>query len=103
MNPGLHTGPPTAQTQAVAVGLRQLPGSLVQEASAKGLVLFAHGSGSSRLSPRNQRVAQSLQRRGLATLLFDLLQADEAASRAHVFDIEPLAGRRGEALAWVRQ
>ena len=60
---------------------------------ARGIVLFAHGSGSSRLSPRNVAVAKVLQGAGLGTLLFDLLSADEADVRANVFDIELLAER----------
>lgn len=69
--------------------------------SPAGIVLFAHGSGSSRLSPRNRFVAESLQRAGLATLLFDLLTEDEAAHRANVFDIAHLAERLDQAASWV--
>ena len=58
-----------------------------------GIVAFAHGSGSSRLSPRNVEVAASLERRGCATLLFDLLTETEALDRRNVFDI-PILGRR---------
>jgi pimeloyl-ACP methyl ester carboxylesterase len=65
-----------------------------------GLVIFAHGSGSSRLSPRNQFVAGQLQARGLATLLFDLLTDEEARDRRNVFDIPLLALRLGAALEW---
>jgi pimeloyl-ACP methyl ester carboxylesterase len=65
-------------------------------------VLFAHGSGSSRLSPRNTFVAEALHRAGIATLLFDLLTEQEAADRANVFDIPLLADRLGRASAWVR-
>ncbi|MCW3475252.1 dienelactone hydrolase family protein [Limobrevibacterium gyesilva] len=65
-----------------------------------GIVLFAHGSGSSRLSPRNNFVARELQQAGLATLLFDLLTEDEAASRACVFDIALLADRLSHAARW---
>jgi putative phosphoribosyl transferase len=70
-------------------------------APARGIVLFAHGSGSSRLSPRNTFVAEALQRAGLATLLFDLLTEAEAASRANVFDIALLAERLDQAATWV--
>jgi len=84
----------------VAFGAMALPGTLAIPAGARGLVIFAHGSGSSRLSPRNRFVAERLQEAGLATLLFDLLTDDEAADRANVFDISLLAGRVGEALAW---
>jgi dienelactone hydrolase len=72
-------------------------------AGARGIVLFAHGSGSSRLSPRNNYVAEALRRVGLATLLFDLLSVEEAADRAKVFDIRLLAERLLLATDWVRQ
>jgi putative phosphoribosyl transferase len=68
-----------------------------------GIVLFAHGSGSGRLSPRNNFVAQALRENGLATLLFDLLTVEEARDRRNVFDIELLARRLLMATAWVRQ
>jgi putative phosphoribosyl transferase len=70
-----------------------LPGTLTVPAHAAGLVVFAHGSGSSRHSPRNRMVAEGLVARGLATLLFDLLTEDEGNDRARVFDI-PLLGTR---------
>ncbi len=80
-----------------------LPADLVVPEQAQGLVLFAHGSGSSRLSQRNRWVAEVLQQRGLATLLFDLLTEDEARDRRKVFNI-PLLGRRVElAMDWVDQ
>ena len=68
-----------------------LPGTLVHPASGQGIVLFAYGSGSSRLSPRNRLVAERLQQTGLGTLLFDLLQPEEADNRRDVFDIGLLA------------
>jgi putative phosphoribosyl transferase len=67
----------------------------------RGVVLFAHGSGSSRFSPRNTRVARALQRSGLGTLLFDLLLAGEEAARRNVFDIPLLAERLLMATHWV--
>ena len=67
---------------------------------AKGLVIFAHGSGSGRLSPRNNMVAAGLREAGLATLLLDLLTPDEEEDRANVFDIPLLAGRLVRASAW---
>lgn len=79
-----------------------LPGTLVHPAAGWGIVLFAHGSGSSRLSPRNRFVAERLQRKGLGTLLFDLLQPDEADDRRNVFDINLLAERLALATDWVR-
>ena len=88
--------------EQVFIGHRELPGDLVMPVGAYGVVVFAHGSGSSRSSPRNIRVAQSLQCRGLGTLLLDLLTEAEAAQRANVFDIPLLADRVKEALRWVR-
>jgi putative phosphoribosyl transferase len=64
-------------------------------------VAFAHGSGSGRLSPRNLRVAETLEQRGLATLLFDLLSAEEAQDRRLVFDIALLADRLSAATDWL--
>ncbi|HEY4400484.1 MAG TPA: alpha/beta family hydrolase [Acidimicrobiia bacterium] len=79
----------------------QLPGHLTIPAGARGLVVFAHGSGSGRHSPRNQAVARALNGAGLGTLLFDLLSPHEEADRANVFDIPLLAGRLGAATAWL--
>ena len=76
-----------------------LPGDLSVPEEAPGVVLFAHGSGSSRLSPRNQSVARQLQARGLGTLLFDLLTPEEAARRCSVFDVGLLADRLVRATA----
>jgi putative phosphoribosyl transferase len=70
---------------------------------ASGIVLFAHGSGSSRLSPRNTYVASVVRDAGIATLLFDLLTEDEAADRANVFDVDFLAQRLGDATTWIRR
>lgn len=78
-----------------------LRGDLEVPDRARGIVLFAHGSGSSRLSPRNRYVAEVLEGRGFATLLFDLLTEAEAAVRARVFDIPLLAGRLLVAADWV--
>jgi putative phosphoribosyl transferase len=84
----------------------ELHGDLTLTAGAKGIVLFAHGSGSGRKSPRNRFVAGVLQRAGLATLLFDLLTVDEEradAVDAHLrFDIDLLARRLVAATDWVR-
>ena len=74
-------------------GKHPLPGRLRIPVGARGIVLFAHGSGSSRLSPRNRQVAGVLEEAALATFLFDLLDEEEAADRRLVFDIE-LLGRR---------
>jgi putative phosphoribosyl transferase len=80
----------------------RLEGELVIPEGAALIVLFAHGSGSSRLSPRNQFVARTLQAAGIGTLLFDLLTEEEAADRENVFDIDFLAHRLGDATRWLR-
>jgi putative phosphoribosyl transferase len=82
-----------------------LDGDLVIPDSPLGLVVFAHGSGSSRASPRNRFVAERLQHGGLATLLIDLLTADEEQvdrrTGQHRFDIELLARRLERILEWI--
>src|SRR5439155_22082163 len=78
-----------------------LPGDLTVPDAARGIVLFAHGSGSTRRSPRNVRVATLLNRAGLATLLFDLLTPGEAGDRSLVFVIPLLAGRLLDAMRTV--
>lgn len=80
-----------------------LKGILVMPRDAAGIVLFAHGSGSSRFSPRNRFVAGVLQEGGIATLLMDLLTEEEAEDRTRVFDIDLLTERLLEATGWVRQ
>jgi len=80
---------------------RLLPGMMAVPSAALGVVAFAHGSGSSRTSPRNQEVAAALNGCRLATLLFDLLSEDEAADRSKVFDIPLLADRLEAATAWL--
>jgi putative phosphoribosyl transferase len=95
--PGVdHVGEVEIETRGVV-----LRGDLVVPASARGVVLFAHGSGSSRHSVRNRRVAHTLQTAGFATLLLDLLAPQEALDRALVFDIELLADRLLAATDWV--
>lgn len=86
---------------AVPVGALTLPGTLAWPDHPGGIVLFVHGSGSSRLSPRNAAVADQLRAAGLATLLFDLLTPREAELRANVFEIPLLAERLRAATAWV--
>ena len=81
----------------------ELLGDLVLPDSAEGLVVFAHGSGSSRHSPRNRQVARALNERRLATLLLDLLTVDEELDRANVFDISLLADRLVAATWWARR
>ncbi|MBA3910315.1 MAG: hydrolase [Rhodobacter sp.] len=78
-----------------------MPGDLGTPAHPFGAVVFAHGSGSSRNSPRNRQVAGALRSAGLVTLLFDLLTPEEAADRANIFDIPLLAGRVCAALRWI--
>lgn len=94
---------PLHQGVEIPAGLRSLVGILHVPASAKGLVVFAHGSGSGRFSPRNQFVAGELQRAGLATLLLDLLEEEEADDREKVFDIPLLAERLQAAADWALQ
>jgi len=79
---------------------QMIRGRLDLPPDALGLVVFAHGSGSGRNSPRNQSVARELQQVGLATLLIDLLTEVESANRANVFDIELLAERLVTAATW---
>jgi putative phosphoribosyl transferase len=80
-----------------------LDGLLGISSTATGMVLFAHGSGSGRFSPRNRFVAQHLQQGGIATLLIDLLTTDEAEDRRNVFDIDLLADRVLMTSAWLRE
>jgi len=84
----------------VRIGSNRLEGLLRLPADACGLVIFAHGSGSSRFSRRNSFVAEELGRYGLATLLFDLLTDEESADRRNVFDIARLGERVLEAIDW---
>ncbi|MBX4958193.1 erythromycin esterase family protein [Rhizobium lentis] len=79
-----------------------LVGDLSVPLDPRGIILFAHGSGSSRLSPRNAAVADRLNDKGFATLLLDLLTADEAKDRRNVFDIPLLAERLLEAAIWIQ-
>ena len=89
--------------QVVPVGPLGLPGELTVLANAVGWVVFVHGSGSSRGSPRNRFVAGVLQEHRLATLLFDLLAEDEARDRRRVFDVALLTRRLLDAVDWLRQ
>jgi pimeloyl-ACP methyl ester carboxylesterase len=85
----------------IAIPPLGLAGTLVVPTAASGLVVFAHGSGSSRFSPRNMAVAQALNGRSFATLLFDLLTPGEEADRANVFDIALLAERLVDVVQWL--
>lgn len=101
--PVAPTGP-AARDEPVEIpaGGVVLPGRLVVPPDVQGVVVFAHGSGSSRHSPRNRFVAEVLHHAGLGTLLFDLLTADEEHDRANVFDVDLLARRLAAATAWLR-
>jgi putative phosphoribosyl transferase len=98
---------PQSRLVKVPAGSITLEGNLDIPAGAQGVVLFAHGSGSSRHSPRNRFVAQALQKAGLATLLIDLLTREEEAvdaRTAHLrFDMGLLAGRLVHATHWLQQ
>ena len=87
----------------VTVGPHRLEGTLLLPERPTGLIIFAHGSGSSRFSPRNVQVAESLTARGFATLLFGLLLPEESEHRRNVFDIALLAARLQEAIVWALQ
>lgn len=91
----------------IASGAVNLEGSLIQPETPRGIILFAHGSGSSRNSPRNQYVAEELNKAGFSTLLFDLLTRDEEASdrenQEFRFNITFLAERLIDATQWVAQ
>jgi putative phosphoribosyl transferase len=94
-------GHPRSGEVSIPAAGGELSGELHLAEGANAVVLFAHGSGSSRFSPRNRYVAGELQKLGLGTLLMDLLREDEAESRCNVFDIELLASRLLEARRWL--
>lgn len=102
-----HPSPDDGPPVLIPVGTTVLEGDLVIPGGATGIVVFAHGSGSSRRSSRNRFVAAELQGARLATLLFDLLTADEervdVVTREHRFDIELLASRLIDVTGWVRR
>lgn len=104
--PKLSTDPIQEHLVSVSINSIQLEGNLVIPAGAQGIVLFAHGSGSSRHSPRNRYVANVLQQAGLATLLLDLLTIEEEEidlrSRQLRFDIGLLSARLVGATDWLR-
>lgn len=85
----------------IPAGPTSIEAHLMVPVGAKGIVVFAHGSGSSRHSPRNRYVAQVLQQAGLGTLLIDLLTPEEELDRRNVFDIELLASRLLAATRWL--
>lgn len=90
----------SVQHMRVSVGPAALEGTLGLPDGPRGLVVFAHGSGSSRLSPRNQLVARALEGAGFATLLLDLLTLDEGRDRENVFDVALLGQRVCDAIDW---
>jgi putative phosphoribosyl transferase len=92
---------PYVEAVRIPVDGVELAGDLVVPSAAVGIVVFAHGSGSSRHSPRNRYVAQVLQDEGLATLLFDLLTPAEEVDRRNVFDVELLGERLAEVTTWL--
>ncbi len=95
--------PPSRDEEVeVTAGPVRLGGHLTLPESATGVVVFTHGSGSSRHSPRNRYVAALLNEVGLATLLFDLLTVEEESDRANVFDISMLARRLVDVTVWLR-
>ncbi|MFJ5532362.1 phosphoribosyltransferase family protein [Streptomyces sp. NPDC093261] len=97
------SAPRSPETEVeVSAGAVRLMGQLTVPDEAPGIVVFAHGSGSSRHSPRNQFVAAGLNRAGLGTLLFDLLTEEEEQDRGNVFDTGLLAGRLTDATRWLR-
>ncbi len=91
----------TTREVHIPAGTVTLPGTLALPAGCAAVVLFAHGSGSSRHSPRNRQVAEVLQQAGIGTLLFDLLTEFEARDRRNVFDIDLLAERLDQARHWL--
>jgi len=93
--------PEVAAPVAISADTVQLQGELALPARAKGVVLFAHGSGSSRHSPRNTYVAGVLREAGLGTLLFDLLTTAEDRDYATRFDIALLTSRLVAATRWI--
>ena len=89
------------EVQVLVAGNTSVAGHLTVPDNPTGVVVFAHGSGSSRHSPRNRLVADVLNRAGLATLLFDLLTPAEERNRANVFDVDLLAGRLVDVTRWL--
>ncbi|HSE58811.1 MAG TPA: dienelactone hydrolase family protein [Nitrospiraceae bacterium] len=92
---------PDEQPVEILIGANRLQGMLCVPDHPRGIVLFAHGSGSGRLSPRNNFVARHLQQGQMATLLMDLLEELEAEDRRNVFDIPLLAKRLLGATTWL--
>jgi pimeloyl-ACP methyl ester carboxylesterase len=104
LNKEFNTGKVNSEIR-IPIGSIYLDGNLEIPEGAKGIVVFVHGSGSSRHSPRNRYVAEELQKRGLGTLLFDLLTAEEERidmiTREFRFNIDLLAKRLSDVTAWL--
>lgn len=100
---GTNRGTGTARNEDVTIPVdsRAVQANLVVPRDPVGVVVFAHGSGSSRHSPRNRSVAAALQRAGIATLLLDLLTMEEEQDRSNVFDVELLGDRLLVAIGWL--
>ena len=96
-----QAGPSFEAEVHIETGEALLEGTLVTSHQTKAVVIFAHGSGSSRLSPRNRYVAKTLQEAGIGTLLFDLLTREEDESYENRFDISLLARRLTDATNWL--
>lgn len=94
-------GPASVTPALIPCGEARLPGSLRLPAHARAVVVFAHGSGSGRTSPRNVLVSDALNGLGIGTLLFDLLTEEEAADRRNTFDIARLSDRVLSAIGWL--
>src|SRR3989338_6716283 len=97
-----HAGGTSIRSVTIAIDQVALHGDLVLPPSMKAIIVFAHGSGSSRMSPRNRMVAENLQSAGFGTLLFDLLTESEVRDRKNIFDIELLSHRLVETTHWLR-
>lgn len=96
----ISEGVQAREVEIQPIGLKAI---LTVPKNATAMVIFAHGSGSGRLSPRNNHVAAALREDGFATLLLDLLTPEEEQDRANVFNIELLAKRLSMAASWVRE
>jgi putative phosphoribosyl transferase len=94
---------PRQREVEIICGRRRIAGILHVPHTVRGIVVFAHGSGSGRFSPRNRFVARELEDAGLATLLVDLLEEDKSEDRRKVFDIPLLAERLQAAADWAKQ
>ncbi len=107
MRQSSHTATAPSRTEQIPSGQVLLEGELLVPVSATGVVLFAHGSGSSRHSPRNQFVARTIREAGVGTLLFDLLTQEEETvdmrTRHLRFDIRLLAERLVDATNWIKR